>query len=493
MDARIDPGQVKSLSHQEARPIVLGMLLPVFMGSLDNTILASALPTIGREFGDIHNLPWLITIYLLASTAVVPLYGKVSDIHGRRFALRIALALYMLGTLVCALAPSMLALILGRALHGLGGGGLASMGAVVLGDVTAPKERGRYYAYFAVVYTTAGASGPALGGFLSDHVHWSAIFWLDVALGVAAAVVTTVLLRRLPRHERPHRLDVIGAVLIVCASVSFMLALNLGGRSYAWNSYAWGSPAILALFTAALVLGLAFVWRLLTAPEPLIPIAILRNASVLCCVVAHSFGWGAIIGLNIFLPTYLQSVVGLSATEAGLSLMMLMIALNVSAGLSGVMLGRMRHYKAVPIVGLVLSIASTAALATFVESLNLFWFEVLLTLIGTGFGPLPGLTQVAVQNNVARHQLGISVGTMNFTRNLLATMLVAGFGAIVAASVAAGTGAAGGALGDVLDHAAVEAFRRVFFGVTGTLAIALIAVVLLEQKPLQTGVAPEDE
>ncbi len=488
MDARIDPGQVKSLSHQEARPIVLGMLLPVFMGSLDNTILASALPTIGREFGDIHNLPWLITIYLLASTAVVPLYGKVSDIHGRRFALRIALALYMLGTLVCALAPSMLALILGRALHGLGGGGLASMGAVVLGDVTAPKERGRYYAYFAVVYTTAGASGPALGGFLSDHVHWSAIFWLDVALGVAAAVVTTVLLRRLPRHERPHRLDVIGAVLIVCASVSFMLALNLGGRSYLW-----GSPAILALFTAALVLGLAFVWRLLTAPEPLIPIAILHNASVLCCVVAHSFGWGAIIGLNIFLPTYLQSVVGLSATDAGLSLMMLMIALNVSAGLSGVMLGRMRHYKAVPIVGLVLSIASTAALATFVESLNLFWFEVLLTLIGTGFGPLPGLTQVAVQNNVARHQLGISVGTMNFTRNLLATMLVAGFGAIVASSVAAGTGAAGGALGDVLDHAAVEAFRRVFFGVTGTLAIALIAVVLLEQKPLQTGVAPEDE
>jgi len=339
-----------------------------------------------------------------------------------------------------------------------------------------------------VVYTTAGASGPALGGFLSDHVHWSAIFWLDVALGVAAAVVTTVLLRRLPRHERPHRLDVIGAVLIVCASVSFMLALNLGGRSYLW-----GSPAILALFTAALVLGLAFVWRLLTAPEPLIPIAILHNASVLCCVVAHSFGWGAIIGLNIFLPTYLQSVVGLSATDAGLSLMMLMIALNVSAGLSGVMLGRMRHYKAVPIVGLVLSIASTAALATFVESLNLFWFEVLLTLIGTGFGPLPGLTQVAVQNNVARHQLGISVGTMNFTRNLLATMLVAGFGAIVASSVAAGTGAAGGALGDVLDHAAVEAFRRVFFGVTGTLAIALIAVVLLEQKPLQTGVAPEDE
>jgi len=488
MDARIEPGQVTSLTHQEARPIVIGMLLPVFMGSLDNTILASALPTIGRELGDAHNLPWLITIYLLASTAVVPLYGKVSDIHGRRLALRIALVVYMLGSLVCALAPNMLTLILGRALHGLGGGGLASMGAVVLGDVVAPKERGRYYAYFAVVYTTAGASGPALGGFLSDYLHWSAIFWLNIALGVAAAAVTTVLLRRLPRHDRPHRLDVIGALLIVSASVSFMLGLNLGGRSHAWLS-----PAILALFAAALIIGIGFVWRLLTAPEPLIPIAVLRNPSVRCCVVAHSFGWGSIIGLNIFLPTYLQSVVGLSATEAGLSLMMLMIALNVSAGVSGYILGRMHRYKAIPIAGLVLAIASTAALAAWVDSLTLLWFEVLLTLIGAGFGPLPGLTQVAVQNNVARHQLGISVGTMNFTRNLLATMLVATFGAIVAGSIVAGGPPAGGALGGTIDVAAAEAFRHVFFGTTGTLAVALIAIVLLEEKPLQTGVEPESK
>jgi EmrB/QacA subfamily drug resistance transporter len=483
MDVRTEPGQVKSLTHEEARPIVIGMLLPVFMGSLDNTILASALPTIGREFGDVHNLPWLITIYLLASTSVVPLYGKMSDIHGRRFALRIAITLYMLGSLVCAFAPNMLALILGRALHGLGGGGLASTGAIVLGDLVAPKQRGRYYAYFAVVYTTAGASGPALGGFLSDHLHWSAIFWLNIPLGLAAATVTTILLRRLPRHERPHRLDVIGAVLIVTASVSFMLGLNLGGRSYPWTS-----PAILALFAAALVVGLAFVWRLLTAPEPLIPVAVLRNRSVLCSVFAHSFGWGSIIGLNIFLPTYLQSVVGLSPTDAGLSLMMLMISLNVSAGISGVMLGRMHHYKAIPIAGLVLAIVSTAALAWFVDRLTLVWFEVLLTLIGAGFGPLPGLTQVSVQNSVARHQLGISVGTMNFTRNLLATMLIATFGAIVAASVAASGGHTGGALGGSIDVAAAEAFRLVFFGTTGTLAVALIAVLLLEEKPLQTGV-----
>jgi MFS family permease len=301
------------------------------MSSLDNTILASALPTIGREFGDVYSLPWLISIYLLASTAVVPLYGKVSDIHGRRFTLRIALVIYMAGSLLCALAPNMTTLILGRVLHGLGGGGLASMGAVVLGDVVAPKERGRYYSYFAVVYT-----------------------------------------------------------------------------------------------------GIGFVLRLMTAPEPLIPIDVLLNPTVCCCVVAHAFGWGSIVGLNIFLPMYLQNVVGLSATNAGLSLMVLMIALNVSAGLSGYMLGRMVRYKLLPLASLVVAIAATAVVAL--------------------------------------------------------------FGAIVAGSASVTGAPAPGELGGALSHdaaLAAEAFRRVFFTAAGTLTVALIAVLLMEAKPLQTGVEAE--
>ena len=171
------------LTHREARLIVLGVLLPTFMGSLDQTILANALPTIGRDLGDIHNLPWLITAYLLASTAVIPLYGKIADIHGRRFTLRIAILTYMAASLVCALAPSMPVLIFGRVLHGLGRGGLTSMGMVVLGDLVAPKERGRYYGYFSATYTTAGGAGPLLGGLISDHLHWSVIFWINIPMG----------------------------------------------------------------------------------------------------------------------------------------------------------------------------------------------------------------------------------------------------------------------------------------------------------------------
>src|SRR6267154_2384649 len=258
MDAIADTTKLKRLTHRETLLIVLGMLLPIFMGSLDQTSLASALPTIGRDLGDAHDLPWLITAYLLSSTAIIPLYGKIADIRGRAFALRIAIAVHLAGSLICSLAPSMLVLILGRALQGIGGGGLSSMGMVVLGDVAAPRERGRYYAYFAVTYTTAGACGPALGGFLADHLHWSAIIWINIPLGLAAMAVTSTLLRGLPRHERPHRLAVIGAVLIVAASVSFMLGLNLAGIRFPWSSF-----PIIALFGSALIAGALFVARLI--------------------------------------------------------------------------------------------------------------------------------------------------------------------------------------------------------------------------------------
>jgi MFS family permease len=330
MDAYADRREAEALTHRQTLLIVLGVLLPTFMGSLDQTILATALPTIGRDFDDMHSLPWLITAYLLASTAIIPLYGKLADIHGRRFTLRIALLTYMAGSLVCALAPSMLVLIFGRVLHGLGGGGLSSMGMIVLADLVSPKERGRYYGYFAATYTTAGGCGPLLGGLIADHLHWSVIFWINIPMGLAALAITTSLLRRLPRYERPHLLDIVGAALIVIASVSFMLALNLAGVRYPWTS-----PPILALFAVALIMGALFVLRLLTAPEPLIPVSILKNPIVCCAIVANAFGWGSIIGLNVFLPMYLQGVMGLSATQAGLSLMVLMVALNTSAGLAG--------------------------------------------------------------------------------------------------------------------------------------------------------------
>jgi EmrB/QacA subfamily drug resistance transporter len=473
----------RPLTHREMRLIVFGVLLPVFMGSLDQTILAGALPTIGREFGDVHALPWLITAYLIASTAVTPLYGKISDIHGRRFTLRIAILTYMAGSLVCALAPNMFVLILGRTLHGLGGGGLTSVGMIVLGDIAAPKDRGKYYAYFSLTYTTAGACGPALGGFFAEHLHWSAIFWMNIPMGAIAFASKSILLRRLPRHERPHRLDVLGALLMVTAGVSFMLALNVVGVRFQWTSL-----PILALSAFALVMSLGFVLRLMTAPEPLIPIAILASPIARCAIAANSFGWGSIVGLNIFLPMFLQTVLGMSATHAGLSLMVLMVTLNLSAGIAGHILGRVKHYKTVPILGLVLAIGSVATLAWQAGNLSPLSFELLLAMIGIGFGPLPPLMAVVLQNCVAPHQLGTAVGTMNFSRNLFSTFLVAVFGAIVLG------GAPAIELGSGLPPMAGDpagGFSRVFFVAATSLSVAFLSLLLLEERPLKTNVAPD--
>jgi MFS family permease len=466
--------EARALTHSETLLIVLGVLLPVFMGSLDNTILASALPTIGREFGDLHNLPWLITAYLIANTAVSALYGKISDIYGRRLSLQIAISLYMAGSLICALAPNMFVLILGRVVHGLGGGGLTSTGMVVLGDIAAPKDRGKYYGYFSATYTSAGACGPVLGGAIAEYLHWSVIFWMNIPLGLLALALTLTLLRKLPRHDRPHRLDFLGAGLIMAASSAFMLALSMGGVRYPWSSL-----PILALFAAALVLGLGFVARLRTAPEPLIPLSILGDREARLAVIINAFGWGPIVGLHIFLPIYLQNVVGMAPAAAGLSVLMLAVTLNVSAGVNGWILPRREHYKTLPILGLLLSVVMVLVLAWRAADVSLWEFQLLLFLIGLGFGAMPPLSATVLQNNVSIHTFGSAVATMQFSRNLYATFIVAVFGVLVLA------GAEQGVAGKVTQYS-VEGFKLVFYAVAASFAFCALSVVLLEEKPLQT-------
>jgi len=474
----IGGGATRPLTHQEKRVIVTAMMLPVFLGSIDQSILASALPTIGRNLGEVHKLPWLITAFLIASTALTPLYGKFADIHGRRAAMLIGLGVYMTGALVCAASANMTMLICGRIIQGCGAGGLTVTANMILGDIAAPKERGRYYAYFSIAFTTAGGSGPALGGWISDHLHWSAIFlWSLPLCGIATLLALTVL-RRLPRHERPHRLDILGAVLAMAASSTLMLALNLGGVRYPWLS-----APVLGLIGGALMLGTAFVVRLLTAVEPLIPVAILADPAARLTIAAHSFGWGSIVALNVFLPLYLQSILGWSATASGLSLMILMVTLNASAGLSGQLLGRVRRYKMLPLCCLLVGVGAVAALAFSADAMTSRQLEIILFLIGLGFGPTAPLTQVALQNTVPVHDLGAALGTMNFARTLIGTILVAVFGAVVLADVPSGTPAA--TLGrHILGGASAATFAGVFVAIAVTLAAAFLAVILLEEKPL---------
>ena len=476
--APLAPAVPKPLSHGEKRLIVMTMMLPVFLGSIDQSILASALPTIGRVFGDVTELPWVITSYLIAATALTPLYGKFADIHGRRASLLIALGIYVTGAVISATASSILMLIGGRVVQGMGGGGMVSSAQMVLGDMAPPKERAKYYTYFSIAFTTAGGCGPALGGWICDHLSWWVIFIWKIPFCILTILLAQTILRRLPRYGRPHRLDFAGAVLVMSASACFMLALNLGGVHYPWLS-----TPVLSLLGGALVLGTGFVIRLLTAVEPLIPISILADRAARLTMAAHSFGWGSIVSLNIFLPMYLQSALGWSATSSGLSLVILMVTLNVSAGLSSQVIGRVRHYKALPLCFLVVGLGAVVTLALSTAGMSSVKLEIILFLIGVGFGPTAPLTQVALQNTVSIHDLGAAIGTMNFTRTLMGTMLIAIFGAVVLANapIAAPAGSLNRAF---LGTASVMTFQTVFLAIAGTLAISFLAVMLLEEKPL---------
>ena len=264
-----------ALDHAAIRGILAGIMLAMFLGALDQTIVATALPTIGQDLGDLDDLPWVVTAYLLSSTAVTPLYGKLSDIHGRRAMLLTSIALFVLGSLACALAPSILALILARGLQGVGGCGLISLAQTIIADVVAPKERARYQSLIASVFVVSSVLGPVLGGVFAQQLNWSLIFWINLPLGLAALWMTDRALRRLPRHERPHRLDLIGAVLIVLATICFLLALRWGGVRYPWTA-----PPMLALLGGSLSLSLLFAWRLTVAPEPFLPLSVLREPVV---------------------------------------------------------------------------------------------------------------------------------------------------------------------------------------------------------------------
>src|SRR5215469_7408946 len=245
------PEKPRTLTPAEARTIFVGLTLTVFLAALNQTIVATALPTMGRYFNDFENLSWIVTSYLLTSTAVAPLYGKLSDIHGRRTVMLASIGIFAAGSAACAAAPDMLSLILGRALQGIGGGGILPVAQAIMADAIAPRERGRYQAYMAIVWVTSGIAGPILGGVLSEHFHWSLIFWVNLPLALAAAMMTYTRLEKLPRHERRHKLDIVGAGLMMAAAVSLLLALTWGGTRFPWMS-----APIIALVAASGLLSL---------------------------------------------------------------------------------------------------------------------------------------------------------------------------------------------------------------------------------------------
>src|ERR1700731_939081 len=300
------------LTQSEVRTILMSLMLTMFLAALDQTIVATALPTIGRQFSDVSSLSWVITAYLLASTAVAPVFGTLSDIYGRRAMIVTALSLFIAGSVLCAVALNMVTLIVARGLQGLGGGGILPIVQTVISDVVTPRERGHYQAYFSSVWVTAGIGGPILGGLFAEHLHWSMIFWINLPLGLASLAMLLPKMAKIPVFHRRRRIDWLGGVLLMASAVVFMLVLTWGG-----NRYLWLSQRIRGVGGASLPRARAFVWQAGKAEEPFLPLSLLGGTVVPYAMLAGGFALGAMLGLTVHLPLYYEVVYHLSASEAG--------------------------------------------------------------------------------------------------------------------------------------------------------------------------------
>jgi EmrB/QacA subfamily drug resistance transporter len=473
-----------AITHAEVRTIFFGLMLTAFLAALNQTIIATALPTIGRRFGDFESLSWVVTAYLLTSTAVAPLYGKLSDIHGRRAMLLFAVGLFVAGSILCAAAPSMLLLIIGRGLQGLGGGGILPLCQSVIADVVAPRERGRYQAYMGVVWVTSGVFGPVLGGVLAEYWDWSVIFWLNVPLGLGAALLIHVHLARIPRHERKHKLDVLGAGLMMGSAIPLLLALTWGGTQFSWLS-----PEIFALLAASFLLTLAFGWRLTRASEPFLPLTVLHNPVMRWGATCASLAMGVSIGLTILVPLYFEVVHKLTATQSGLALIPLALTTPGSL-LAGQAMLYWRHYTRAPIIGLVCALVALAPLI-WRPDLPLIYVTVIMGVVGTAIGLVYPVTTVSIQNAVPHYQVGIAMGALNFFRALASAFAVAVMGAILLAGlgVTPQRGAAVSVVTSTMSASGADAahvFRWVFASAWIFLAIALVALLRMEERPLRS-------
>jgi EmrB/QacA subfamily drug resistance transporter len=475
-------GQVQAaatpLDHATIRTIVAGIMLAMFLSALEQTIVAPALPAIGKSLGDVDDLSWVITAYLLALTAATPLFGKLSDIYGRRAVLLLAIGIFVLGSIACALAPTIWVLVLSRGLQGIGGGGLLPIAQTIIADLLSPRERPVVQGRTSIMFMSASILGPVLGGFLTDHLHWSFIFWINVPLGAVALVMTERALRRLPRHERPHRLDVIGAALMLGAALALMMALSLGGTHDAWSSW-----RIITLLASSAALWVLFTLRLLTAREPFIPLAILHGRVTSTITIAAFFSIGTVIGVTIYMPLYCQTVLGVSASLSGLALIAYMGGATLGSLVSTRFIVRVKHYMRVPLGGLIVAVATLIVLAADPAGHTLAEVVGLLFLLGCGLGPMYPVSTIVMQNTVKPHQLGTATGTLNFFRTLGGAIVVALFGAIVLGAATSGAPATLDTLS--AGHGDLgPAFHWVFIAAAICLVISFCSLLVVEERPL---------
>jgi EmrB/QacA subfamily drug resistance transporter len=412
-------------THRQIMVILSGLMTGMLLAALDQTIVSTALPTIVGDLGGLQHLSWVVTAYLLASTASTPLYGKISDLYGRKPVFRFAIVVFLIGSALSGLSTQMWELIGARAIQGLGAGGLMALAFAIIGDVIPPRERGRYQGYFGAVFAVSSVAGPLLGGFFVEHLSWHWIFFINIPLGIIALVVTDRALHGLKHVRREHSIDYLGAVLLVTGVSTLLLGMVNGGEA------GWTSPEIIGLLASGLVLAGTFLWWESHAAEPILPLRLFHNRIFsVSSGIGFSIGF-AMFGAIVFLPLYLQIVRGVSPTQSGLELLPLMAGLFTASVISGRRITTTGRYKRFPIAGTAITAVGLALLST-LGSDTPYWRTALFMLtLGVGIGLVMQVIVLAMQNSVDPRDMGVATSSATFFRSLGGTFGTALFGTIL--------------------------------------------------------------
>jgi EmrB/QacA subfamily drug resistance transporter len=413
------------LSHREILVVMSGLMLGMLVAALGQTVVATALPTIVGELGGQDQLAWVVSATLLTSTASTPLWGKLSDLYGRRPLFQAAIVVFLVGSVLCGLSQSMGQLIGFRAVQGLGIGGLMALSQAIIGDVVSPRERGRYQGYMGSVFGVASVGGPLIGGFLVDGPGWRWTFYVGVPIGIAAFVVTNRVLR-MPFTRRDHQVDYLGAALIVGGVSLLLLMLSLAGKEFEWGS----AEAVGMGIGSVVLLGLAVVQER-RAAEPIIPPRLFSVPTFRITSLAGFIVGVAMFGAIVYLPQYLQIVKGQSPTRSGLLTIPLMVGLmSMSIG-SGRIITRTGRYKIFPVVGLLVVAAGLGLFSLLDVDTSLPVAGVYMVVLGAGLGMVMQVLVLAVQNAVDHRDLGTATSAATFFRSMGGALGVAVFGALL--------------------------------------------------------------
>ncbi|MER7002169.1 MDR family MFS transporter [Dactylosporangium sp. NPDC000555] len=484
------------LAHRQILLLMGGLMTGMLLAALDQTIVGTALPTIVGDLGGLDHYSWVVTAYLLASTASTPLYGKISDLYGRRPVLLFAIATFLAGSLLAGLSRDMTELIATRALQGIGAGGLMTLAFTIVSDVVAPRERARYQGLFGAVFGISSVAGPLVGGYFAEH-DWRWIFYINVPLGIFALFICARVLRLVPHIRREHRVDYLGATLMVAGCSALLLALSWGG-----NEYAWGSATILGLFAAFAALTALFVVVEGRAQEPILPLRLFKRATFSLGNLATFLLGFAMFGSIIYVPLYLQIVKGATPTRSGLLMLPMMAGLIATSIVAGRIISRLGRYKWFPVAGTIVMGGGLLLFTSLQVDTPLWQAFIYMTVIGVGLGLAMQPLILAVQNALDPRDMGAGTSAATFFRSLGGSVGVAALGAVMNNQLAKQLhGAAGGvsinapaqvralppAQLQMVEHIFVNALHPVFLAAAVTALVGTLITLALPNKTLQGG------